>query len=134
MNNILRTLSLVFVAGCVGGLLNSLVVWNFGTLGVNAALGVKIAPKLTPAWLYPRIVWGGIWGFLFLLPILRRSLISRGLLYSLGPSLVMFFIIFPMKAKKGMFGLALGNMTPVLVLFFNAIWGVAAALWLRLCR
>jgi hypothetical protein len=46
----------------------------------------------------------------------------------------MFFIIFPMKANQGMFGLALGNMTPVLVLFFNAIWGVAAALWLRLCR
>lgn len=134
MNNILRTLSLVFVAGCVGGLLNSLVVWNFGTLGVNAALGVKIAPKLTPAWLYPRIVWGGIWGFLFLLPILRRSVISRGLLYSLGPSLVMFFIIFPMKAKKGMFGLDLGSMTPVLVLFFNAVWGVTAAIWLRFSR
>jgi hypothetical protein len=33
-----------------------------------------------------------------------------------------------------MFGLALGNMTPVLVLFFNGIWGVAAALWLRLVR
>jgi len=134
VTSIFRTLSLVFVAGCVGGVLNSLVVWNFGNLGVNAALGVKIAPQLTPAWLYPRIVWGGIWGFLFLLPILRRSVISRGLLYSLGPSLVMFFIVFPMKANKGMFGLALGNMTPVLVLFFNAIWGVAASLWLRFSR
>jgi len=143
VTSIFRTLSLVFVAGCVGGVLNSLVVWNFGNLGVNAALGVKIAPQLTPAWLYPRIVWGGIWGFLFLLPILRRSVISRGLLYSLGPSLVlyslgpslvMFFIVFPMKAKKGMFGLALGDMTPVLVLFFNAIWGVAASLWLRMSK
>ena len=71
---------------------------------------------------------------MFLLPILRRSVISRGLLYSLAPSLVMFFIIFPMEANKGMFGLALGNMTPVLVLFFNAIWGVAAALWLRMIK
>jgi len=134
MTSIFRTLSLVFVAGCVGGVLNSLVVWNFGNLGVSAALGVKIAPQLTPAWLYPRIVWGGIWGFMFLLPILRGSVISRGLLYSLAPSLVMFFIIFPMEANKGMFGLALGNMTPVLVLFFNAIWGVAAALWLRMIK
>ncbi|RLA87932.1 MAG: hypothetical protein DRG34_04985 [Deltaproteobacteria bacterium] len=134
MRSIFRTLSLVCVAGCVGGVLNSLVVWNFGNLGVSAALGVKIAPQLTPAWLYPRIVWGGIWGFLFLLPILRRSVISRGLLYSLGPSLVMFFIVFPMKANKGMFGLALGDMTPVLVLFFNAIWGVAASLWLRMSK
>jgi hypothetical protein len=134
MTNIFRTLSLVFAAGCVGAVANSLAVWLFGDLGINAALGVKIAPKLTPAWLYPRIVWGGIWGALFLLPILRNSFITRGLLYSLGPSLVMLFIVFPMKAKKGMLGLDLGNLTPVLVLFFNAIWGVAAALWLRFSR
>ena len=134
MTNIFRTLSLVFAAGCVGAVANSLAVWLFGDLGINAALGVKIAPKLTPAWLYPRIVWGGIWGSLFLLPILRNSFITRGLLYSLGPSLVMLFIVFPMKAKKGMFGLDLGNLTPVLVLFFNAVWGVAAALWLRMSK
>lgn len=134
MTNIFRTLSLVFAAGCVGAVANSLAVWLFGDLGINAALGVKIAPKLTPVWLYPRIVWGGIWGALFLLPILRNSYITRGLLYSLGPSLVMLFIVFPMKAQKGMLGLDLGNLTPVLVLFFNAVWGVAAALWLRFSR
>lgn len=134
MTNIFRTLSLVFAAGCVGAVANSLAVWLFGDLGINAALGVKIAPKLTPAWLYPRIVWGGIWGALFLLPFLRNSFITRGLLYSLGPSLVMLFIVFPMKAKKGMFGLDLGTLTPVLVLFFNAVWGVATALWLRMSK
>lgn len=134
MTNIFRTLSLVFAAGCVGAVANSLAVWLFGDLGINAALGVKIAPKLTPAWLYPRIVWGGIWGALFLLPFLRNSFITRGLLYSLGPSLVMLFIVFPMKAKKGMFGLDLGTFTPVLVLFFNAVWGVATALWLRMSK
>ena len=98
------------------------------------ALGVKIAPKLTPAYLYPRIVWRGIWGFLFLLPTLRQTIIARGLLYSLGPSLVMLFVVFPMKAKKGMLGLDLGNLTPVLVLFFNAVWGMTTALWLRLSK
>lgn len=134
MTSIFRTLSLVFAAGCVGAAANSLTVWLFGDLGVNAALGVAIAPKLTPAWLYPRIVWGGLWGFLFLLPFLRQSLLIRGLLYSVGPSLVMLFIVFPIKANKGMLGLTLGNMTPVLVFFFNAVWGVSAALWLRLSK
>jgi len=134
MTNIFRTLSLVFAAGCVGAVANSLLVWLFGDLGINAALGVKIAPRLTPAWLYPRIVWGGIWGFLFLLPILRRSLLSRGIIYSLVPSLVMLLVIFPMKAKKGVLGLALGDMTPVLVIFFNAVWGVTTAIWLRFSR
>ena len=134
MTSIFRSISLVFAAGCVGAVANSLVVWLFGDLGINAALGVKIAPKLTPAWLYPRIVWGGLWGFLFLLPILRGSLLRRGLLYSLGPTLVMFFVVFPMQANKGMFGLALGKMTPVLVLIFNAVWGVTAAVWLRFSK
>ena len=68
MTSIFRTLSLVFAAGCVGAVANSLMVYLFGHLGINAALGVKIAPNLTPSWLYPRIVWGGLWGFLFLLP------------------------------------------------------------------
>ena len=132
MINLFRTVSLVFAAGCFGGLVNSLAVWFLGDVGINAALGVSIAPKLTPAWLYPRLIWGGLWGFLFLLPFLRRSWLLRGLIYSLGPSLVMLVIVFPLKAKKGMFGLELGNLTPFLVLFFNAVWGVTAALWLRL--
>jgi hypothetical protein len=134
MTNIFRTLSLVFAAGCVGAVANSLIVYLFGDLGINAALGVKIAPRLTPAWLYPRVVWGGLWGFLFLLPIFRSSLLARGLLFSLGPSLVMFLVVFPLKANKGMFGLELGSFTPVLVLFFNAVWGVTAAIWLRFSR
>ena len=134
MTSIFRTLSLVFAAGCVGAVANSLLVYLFGDLGINAALGVKIAPGLTPAWLYPRVVWGGLWGFLFLLPIFRSSLLARGLLFSLGPSLVMFFVVFPLKAKKGMFGLELGSLTPGLVLFFNGVWGVTAAIWLRFSR
>lgn len=131
MAKFLRRLSLVVAAGWVGGVVNSLVVWLFGRYGISA-LGVKIAPDLTPGWLYPRIVWGGIWGLLFLLPVLQRSVLGRGLLFSLGPSLVQLFIVFPFQAHKGHMGLAVGTLTPVLVLFFNAVRGVSAALWVRL--
>ena len=55
MRNIAKKASLVFAAGCFGALLNSLAVWIFGDLGITAALGVKIAPKLSPAFLYPRL-------------------------------------------------------------------------------
>lgn len=125
-----QRLSLVFAAGCLGALVNSLTVWLFGVAGLTRALGVGIAPALTPAWLYPRIVWGGLWGALFLLP--RPDLVwwLRGLLFSLGPTAVQLFIVFPLKADKGMGGLALGALTPLLVLFFNAVWGVVAAWWL----
>jgi len=131
MNNLVRKISLVFAAGVLGGLLNSLAVWGAGELGITAAAGVKIAPKLSAAWLYPRLVWGGIWGILFLVPMMQTRIWSRGFIYSLGPTLVQLFIVFPMKAKKGMMGVELGLLTPVFVVIFNAIWGWTTAIWLR---
>ena len=131
MNNLARNTSLVFAAGCLGGLINSLAVWIFGDLGITAAAGVKIAPKLSPAFLYPRLVWGGIWGLLFLLPLMKTRIFSRGLIFSLGPTLVQLFVVFPMKANKGLMGLDLGLLTPLFVVVFNAIWGWTAAIWLK---
>ncbi len=131
MKTFIRSMSVVFSSGCFGGFINSLAVWVFGTLGITKTLSVKLAPALTLSWLYPRIVWGGLWGFLFLLPFLRRSLYLRGLLYSLGPTAVQLFIVFPVQAQKGVMGIDLGMMTPIFVLFFNAVWGVCTALWLR---
>ncbi|MFP4070616.1 MAG: hypothetical protein ACLFTB_01080 [Desulfovibrionales bacterium] len=134
MSNPIRSLSLVFAAGIFGGLVNGLVVWLFGKYGITGAFGVRMAPALTPGWLYPRLVWGGVWGLLFLLPLLRSRTIARGLVLSLGPTLVMLFIVFPYEMHQGMLGLRLGMLTPVFVLLFNAFWGVAAATWLRLSR
>jgi hypothetical protein len=131
MNNIAKKLSLVFAAGCLGGLLNSLAVWIFGVIGITPALGVKIAPSLSALWLYPRLVWGGIWGLLFLLPLMQKRFLYRGLIYSLGPTIVQLFIVFPMKAGQGVMGFDLGLLTPLFVFVFNAIWGLTAAIWLR---
>ena len=131
-NNLsVKTVSLTFAAGVLGGLANSLALWLFGAVGINQLLGVALAPQLTPAWLYPRLVWGGLWGWLFLLPLPRLTYPTRGLLLSLGPSLVQIFLVFPLQAHKGVGGLELGILTPLLVLFFNAIWGLTTALWLK---
>jgi len=134
MNRLPRNLLLVFAAGCAGGLANSLVVWLFGALSISKALGVSIAPALTPAWLYPRIVWGGIWGVLFLIPFWPRKPVAKGFVLSLGPTLAQLFIVFPLKAKKGVMGIELGLMTPLLVVFYNFIWGLKAALLLKMAR
>jgi hypothetical protein len=70
--------TLVFYgAGSLGALANSITVWLFGYLGVTSSIGVSIAPSLSPGWLYPRIVWGGLWGFIFFLPILKSRKITR---------------------------------------------------------
>ena len=124
-------MSIAFAAGAVGGLANSIVVWLFGLAGITAAVGVAIAPHLSASWLYPRIVWGGMWGLLFLLRFPRSGPIVRGLVLSLAPSLFLLLYVFPEMAGKGWLGVSLGALTPVFVLFYNAVWGVTAALWLR---
>lgn len=134
MNLSLKNLSLVFMAGLFGGLLNCLAVWLFGRLEIAQALGVHIAPPLTTTLLYPKLVWGGLWGLLFLVPMGRVSLPVRGLIFSLGPSLVQLFLVFPLQAHKGVLGLQIGMLTPLFVLFYNVVWGLAAAWWLNLVR
>jgi hypothetical protein len=130
----MKKLLIFFGAGCLGALANSLAVWWLGDLGVARALGVAIAPALTKSWLYPRIVWGGIWGMLFFLPLLSARPLSKGTLLSLGPTLVQLYYIFPRVANKGILGMDLGTLTPVLVLFYNWVWGVVAALAIRYAR
>lgn len=132
MSQWLHKTSLYFAAGSLGGLVNSITVWLFGAYGINAALNVAIQPHLTPDWLYPRIVWGGIWGLLFWLPLIKSRFVLRGLMMSLGPTLVQLLYIFPTAQNKGMLGLKLGLLTPLVVILFNAIWGITAALWLRI--
>lgn len=131
MKKLLQQATLAFASGALGGLANSLAVWIFGVLGITAALGAAIAPPLTPPWLYPRLVWGGIWGALLLIPLSRMPLIARAAIYSLGPTLVQLFVVFPYKAEKGMMGLDLGLTTPLFVVVFNFVWGLVAVWWFR---
>ncbi len=130
----MNKLLVFFAAGCLGGLVNSLAVWQFGELGVMRSVGVAIAPALTPPWLYPRIVWGGIWGLLFVLPLLQSRPLLKGAVISCFPTLVQLFVIFPFQAHKGMAGLELGLYTPFFVAFFNGLWGVVTALTIRFAR
>ena len=123
-----------YAAGSLGGLANSLALWLCGLYGLTAAAGVNISPPLTPEWLYPRLVWGGLWGLLFALPLFSGAWLRRALLISLAPSAVQLFIIFPYHSPYGQAGLALGTLTPVFVLAFNAVWAITCALSLRLTR
>ena len=127
MNKIL----VFFAAGCLGALANSIAVWLFGYFDITSSFGVSISPSLTPGWLYPRIVWGGLWGILFALPILKSKLLLKGTVLSLFPTAVQLFVVFPFKAHKGMAGLELGLYTPLFVLFFNWVWGGVAALTIK---
>ncbi|MEE4362912.1 MAG: hypothetical protein V2J08_03210 [Desulfotignum sp.] len=130
----MKNLLICFSAGCLGALANSLVVWQFGEQGIARLLGVSIAPTLTSSWLYPRIVWGGIWGLLFILPFLKSRFLLKGSLLSLFPTAVQLFYIFPHVAGKGLAGTDLGTWTPLMVLIYNWVWGIVTCLTIRFSR
>ncbi len=130
----MKKLFIFFAAGCIGALANSIAVWLFGHFGITALSDVSIAPALTPGWLYPRIVWGGIWGLLFILPMLQSKPLLKGSILSLFPTAIQLFVIFPLIAHKGIAGFELGLLTPLFVLFFNWVWGVVTALAIKHAR
>jgi hypothetical protein len=131
MRQFLDRAAMSFAAGAFGALVAGVAVWAAGAYRLTARLGVAIAPALTAGWLQPRLVWGGLWGFLFLLPLQGRWWL-RGLVVSLAPSAFQLLYVFPHETGDGVFGLRLGALTPVFVLATNAIWGLAAAWLLRM--
>jgi hypothetical protein len=122
-----------FAAGSIGALANSIALWCLGYYGMTARFDIAIAPSLSPEWLYPRVVWGGIWGLLFILPMLQSRLLLKGLIISLAPTVIQLLVVFP-QAQKGLGGTELGLYTPILVLLVNGIWGIGTALSIRLAR
>lgn len=129
-------LAVCFFGGLIGGLACSLFIWMMGNWGVTSLLNVRIAPELTAAWLYPRLVWGGIWGIPYFLsvgvPRARRHWVRKGLYMSLLPTFYMLFYVFPYQLGKDQAGLALGLLTPVVVLVTNLVWGVFTGVFTRL--
>src|SRR5262245_46473837 len=131
MRALARRVSLVFAAGAVGAIANGAALWAAGTSGFNEALGVRIGPPADAAWLYPRIVWGGVWGLLFLLPLASQRWVAQGLVLSIFPTLWQLFVVFPYRTGAGTLGTGLGTLTPILVVLANAAWGIAASGWIR---
>jgi hypothetical protein len=130
----MKKVLICFGAGCLGALANSLVVWLFGEWGIAQWMSVAITPALTPSWLYPRIVWGGIWGLVFVILTLDKKWVQKGGLISLLPTAVQLFFVFPFQAQKGMAGLELGLLTPALVILYNWVWGVTAATAIKFAK
>ncbi len=128
-------LAVCFCAGLLGGLANSLALWLADRWGLTALAGVQILPQLTPEWLYPRLVWGGLWGLLFYFtvarPRFRRHWVRKGLWLSLLPTLAQLFIVFPYQTPYGPLGIGLGTLTPLFVLLANFVWGFFTGLFTR---
>jgi hypothetical protein len=121
----LQRLFTAYAAGAVAALIASLALWIAGRAELTTALEVSIAPGLTWPWLSQRMAWGGIWALPFpLLRPRRMSPVRKGLLLSLAPSAAALFYFMP-EAGRGTLGRELGELTPVVVVLANALWGWA---------
>ncbi|MEJ2470085.1 MAG: hypothetical protein P8Y91_08270 [Desulfuromonadales bacterium] len=129
-------MSVCFCAGVLGALVNSLVAWKAGQLGLPARFDVRMAPDLSTSWLYGRMIWGGLWGLAYFLAVgsykSRRHWARKGLWISLLPTLFQLFVVFPHFTGHGWMGLALGRLTPVFVLLYNLVWGFFTGVFCRI--
>ena len=125
-----RLLSIAFAAGAFGALVSGLFAWACGYYGLFAKAGVAMAPALGSAWMYSRIVLGGLWALLMVLPVTRQPVVL-GLFLSLGPTLFQLLWIYPFVSGHGLLGSELGFWTPAVVWGLNLVWAYAAVLWSR---
>jgi len=125
---ILRKLSAAFTGGALGALLDSFNIWFMGVVGISDLIGITMKPQFTAPWVYKRMIWGGIWMLLLLIPVWRGKTIRRGMVFSLVPSAMMLFMVLP-SMGKGMLGLGFGTLMPVVVIGLNFIYGIFSSLW-----
>lgn len=117
-----------FTGGALGALLDSFNIWAMGAWGVSDLIGIGMKPEFTGPWVYKRMIWGGLWMFLLLLPLWRERITLRGMVFSLFPSAMMLFMVLP-SMGKGMLGLGFGTMMPIVVIGLNFIYGIVASFW-----
>lgn len=135
MHRWLRELALCFAAGAAGGAAKGLLVWACSYFPVSAALGGYLARALYAQnlphdnGLYARVVWGGLYAFLFLLPVARNSLWFSGLLWGCVITLLQWVILPLMHG-----GLHIALIPVLSTLLLNCVWGWVTALLLHWTR
>jgi hypothetical protein len=117
-----------FAGGVIGTLAGGLAIWLLWKTGVVARLDIHVPPRASSIRLYQTLVWGGLCGLLFLLPLWKNRPVLKGIFLSLVPTTLLLFVALPAMGK-GAYGLELGVLAPVLVAVLSFVWGIAAALW-----
>jgi hypothetical protein len=134
----LKKISVLFAGGCFGGICNIFTGWVFEALHISSEMGMKMPVTFEAPAVYRPIIWGGIWGFIFILPLFNKRPVLKGIFLSIAPSLVALFVFMPIRYKAileipgsttAMTGMNIGILMTIYVLMVNAVWGIAAGLW-----
>ncbi len=128
-------LCVCFCAGLLGALVASFIARLGANLGIQQLAEVLLPAHWSLAWLYPQLIWGGLWGLAYFAtvasPRARNHWVRKGLWASLLPTAWQLFYLFPNHTPHGALGLGLGNFTPVVFLVYYLIWGFFTGLFAR---
>lgn len=130
MSNWLRAVALCFAAGAGGGLARCGAAWLSARYGFSAQIGAQVSGALAPALIYARVVIGGLWGLLFLVPMARGSVWLGGLLFGLLVAAIEL-VAFPLLSGRTP---QLFTGTALLLALLWLVWGVVSAALLRMIR
>lgn len=125
-----------FVAGLLAAVGSALFIWSCNEWGITNFLGIQISQSLKLKYLYPKMFIGGLWGLLYFfvvgIPRHRRRWVRKGLWFSLIPSAVALFYLYPNVYHKGLAALDLGMFAPLMIIVSNLIWGFLIGFFTRL--
>jgi hypothetical protein len=127
-------LSLAFAAGAAAAVAELFVAWILDSMHIFWFLGSRLGEYLLDrSWIiYFHIVWGGVLGLLFLLPVFNNSIFKRGLVLGLVAAGFELLVAFPLFFHQGPLGLELGVWTPTFVVALSLLWGICAAVWFKM--
>jgi hypothetical protein len=129
--------ALGFIAGFLAALIfHQIGIWILHTTGVIpfGAWATTAIPPLGVPQVISLAFWGGVWGILFVLierglaPLTPGYWISATLFGAIFPTLVLMFIVFPLKGRP------LGGGFPenliATLLIVHGLWGLGTAVFL----
>jgi len=129
-------LSVCFVSGLLGGVAKSLFLWSCYNWGIFQFIKVNLTQHLSLPNLYPAMFSGGLWALLYFLtvgtPRQRKHWVRKGLWFSLIPTLVSLFYLYPSVYHKGLAGMNLGLLMPLVIMVGNLVWGFFTGFFTRL--
>ncbi len=129
-------IAVCFTAGLIGALFSNGALWLSVKSQLTTYAGVAISPDFGLPWLYPRLLFGGLWGLVYYLTVgarrTRRRWVRKGLWVSLLPTAVQLLILFPYCEGKDLLGLSLGSLTPAFIFAQYLIWGFFTGFFTRL--
>ena len=121
----IRKLPVYFSSGALGGFVQAMSFLFASMTGIVALSGMPPAHGWPPELIYRQVVWGGLWSAVFFIRFLDELLVLKGIVFSLLPTLVPWFIFIPRRLPPDLHPGLAGFL---LVAFLNTFWGIATVI------